>query len=186
MPKYKVAIYGGMDGLTFEDLIVKYTSGYQYPLKIRKGSYVPVEIFDPLDIQKSLTVGSLRHYIDDGSVIIDYSDLEKKKKQRILRKKKKDIKDIKPTLKPSVEENKAEPSPETSQQKAEETKPANDEQIDLQDVKAETDFFKLSFFNKMQFIKNCKDKSLLSKLLEKLPEDAKQLKLHITYRLQNL
>lgn len=184
MPKYKVAVYGTMDGLIFEDLIVKYTTGYQYPLKVKKGNFVPTDIFNPLDIQKSLAVGSLRSYIDKGSVIVEYSDIEKNKRKRKSRKK--TVEDIKPQIKPSVEAEKIEEPPqEESQQKTEETKEFKP--IDLKDVKASDDFFKLSFYNKLQYINHCNDKGLLTELLEKLKDQPTgQLHVKISYRLQHL
>lgn len=182
MPKYKVAIYGTMDGLVFDDLLVKYTTGYQYPLKIKQGHYVPTEIFNPLDIQKSLTVGSLRNYIDSGSVTVEYSDLEIHKRKRKSRKKK--VEDIKPEIKPSVEVVPEVPK-EEPQQKTEETKEFKP--IDLKDVKASDDFFKLSFYNKLQYITHCKDKGLLTELLEKLKDQpTSQLHVKISYMLQRL
>ena len=185
MPKYKVVVYGTMDGLVFDDLIVKYSTGYRYPLKIKRGNYVPTEIFDPLDIQKSLTVGSLRNYIDAGSVRVIYSDLETNKQNRKSRKKK--VEDITPEIKPSVEVAITEEIPQEAAQQTEETKEFKP--IDLKDVKASDDFFKLSFYNKLQYVNHCNDKGLLTALLEhpKLKDQPTgQLHVKISYRLQHL
>ena len=182
MPKYKVCVYGTMDGLVFDDLLVKYTTGYQYPLKIKRNHYVPTEIFNPLDIQRSLTVGSLRNYIDSGSVLVEYSDLETNKRKKKSRKKK--VEDVTPEIKPSVEVVPEVPK-EEPQQKPEETKEFKP--IDLKDVKASDDFFKLSFYNKLQYITHCKDKGLLTELLEKLKDQpTSQLHVKISYILQHL
>ena len=51
MPKYKVMVYGSGDGLIFPDLLVEYSSGLRFELKVLKDNYIPVEIFNELDIK---------------------------------------------------------------------------------------------------------------------------------------
>jgi hypothetical protein len=175
MPQYRVAVYGGMDGLLFEDLVVLYSSGVKFALRVKQGDMVPIEIFDPLDIKKSLAVGSLGSYVRSGAVRVEFSDLEKNNKKRKPR----------PVEVPVVQQT--QPSVEVAQpiqQQPEETPKVQDAPADLKDVKAVDDFFKLSFFNRLKFIQNCTDKGVLSELLSKI--DSPQLKNNIQYRLENL
>jgi len=181
--KYRVVVPGGMDGVLFDDLYVTYSSGHKFQLHVKQGDCIPVEIFDPLDIQKSLVVGSLGNYIKAGIVKVEYSDLEKNNKKRKPQQKKEEITQ-QPTqlLQPSVE------AVQPVQQKPEETLPpmAQDAPTDLKDIKVADDFFKLSFFNRLKFIQNCNDKSVLTELLENPKLDSTQIKNNLVYRLETL
>jgi hypothetical protein len=178
MPQYRVVVFGGMDGLLFEDLLVTYTSGLKYPLRVKQGELVPVQIFDPSDIEKSLVVGSLGSYIKAGAIRVEYSDVEQNKRKRKPRVKK----DEKPEpTKPSAET----PQPVVEQQKPEEPQSVPETvPTDLSSAKTVEDFMNLSFFNKLKFIGNCTDKSVLNELHKKI--DSPQLKNNISYRLQEL
>lgn len=178
MPQYKVVIFGGMDGLLFEDLIVTYSSGHKFPLRVKQGQLVPVEIFDPLDIQKSLVVGSLGNYIKAGAIKIEYSDIEQNKRKRKPREKK-EVKQ-EPTNNPSV----ATPQPVEVQQKTEEVQTVQQAPTDLGSANTVDDFLNLSFFNKLKFIQNCTDKGLLSTIQAKT--ESPQLKNNISYRMNQL
>lgn len=178
MPRYKVTVYGGMDGLLFPDLLIKYSTGYFYPLRVRQGDYVPTEIFDPLDIQRSLLTGSLGSFIKANSVIVEYSDVELKKITKQPRKKKQE----------QIEQTIIQPPAETVQieqpkvvQQTETGAPAH---IDFKDVKATEDFLKLSYFRRLEFIKQCTDKSLLTTLSQTL--NSQQFKFQIDMRLKEL
>lgn len=177
MPEYRVVIFGGMDGLLFEDLVVTFSSGHRFPLRVKQGDMVPVEIFDPLDIKKSLIVGSLGSYIKAGAVRVEYSDLEKENKKRKPRQTKVAVIEAQP-IQPSVE------TLQPVQQISEETPKVPQAPADLKDVKNIDDFFKLSFFNRLKFIQNCSDKGVLTELLTKV--DSPQLKNNISYRLEQI
>lgn len=167
MPRYKVCVYGSHDGLVFTDLIVTYSSGLQYELKVKYGEYVPVELFHPLDIKNSLLTGSLKGFIEGNAVKVEYSDLEQKKRKRKHKKTKKEsIQKL-----PSVEEEKQvlkteEPPKEIPQPKPEETTFVDDKEVNFKDIKTVEDFSKLSYFKKTSFAKQSKNKSLLAELLE--------------------
>ncbi len=178
MPKYRVATYGGMDGLIFPDLLIKYSTGYVYPLRVRQGDCVPTEIFDPLDIQRSLLTGSLGSLIKANAVVVEYSDVEVKQHNKQPRKKKQpqEVLQI-----PATEEAPKEvPQPQVVEQ----TSPGKPAHIDFKDVAAPEDFLQLSFFRRLEFIRQCTDKSLLSQLSKKI--DSEQLKFQIDRRLEQL
>lgn len=179
MPKYKVAVYGGMDGLCFPDLIVKYSTGYFYPLRVKQGDYVPIEIFDPLDVQRSLLTGSLGSFVKANAVLVEYSDVETKQQNKQPRKKKQDIQaPVAPT--PEAPLVVVETKPQVVEQPSTD-KPAH---IDFKDVATPEDFLKLSYFRRLEFIKQCTDKGLLTQLSQKL--DSQQLKFQIDMRLKEL
>lgn len=179
MPQYRVVTFGGMDGLLFEDLVVTYSSGHRFPLRVKQGELVPVEIFDPSDIKKSLIVGSLGNYVRAGAIRVEYNDVEqnnKKRKPRVVEA----AQPVAPEPQPSVE------TAQPVQQTQEETPTVQQPHVptDLKDVKVTDDFFKLSFFSRMKFIQNCTDKGVLTELLSKI--DSPQLKNNIQYRLDQL
>jgi hypothetical protein len=179
MPRYRVVVYGGVDGLLFEDLIITYSSGYRYPLRVKQGDYVPVEIFSPLDIRKSLVVGMLGNYVRAGAVKTEYSDIEQNKRKRKLRQKNIEIKQ--PT-KPSVDTPVI--SEPAIQQKTEDTPQVQVVPTDLKTGDSTDNFFKLSYFQRLKFIQSCNNKGILSDLLDKI--DSEQLKHHIENQLQKL
>lgn len=180
MPKYKVAVYGGMDGLCFPDLIVKYSTGYYYPLRVKQNDYVPTEIFDPLDIQRSLLTGSLGSFIKANAVLVEYSDVETKQQNKQPRKKKQEISQA-PTPQPPLE---APLAVETKPQVVEQPSTDKPAHIDFKDVAAPEDFLKLSYFRRLEFIKQCTNKGLLTQLSQKL--DSQQLKFQIDMRLKDI
>ena len=175
MPRYRVEVYGSHDGLIFPDLLVCYSSGLQYELKVKQGEYVPVELFNPLDIQKSLLTGSLKAYIEGDAVKVIYSDYEQRKKRRRQRK----PKDVSIQKLPSIEEEKPdlkteEPPKEIPQSKPEEKLFVDDKDVNFKDINTVEDFSKLSYFKKTSFAKQSKNKNLLTELL-----DVKTLDSHI-------
>lgn len=182
MPEYRVVIFGGMDGLLFEDLIVTYSSGHRFPLRIKQGELVPQQIFDPLDIQKSLAVGSLGNYIKAGAVKVEYSDVEQSKRTRKPRAKKEAVKP-EPIKQPSAEPVQETPV-EVVQQKAEETQSVQQAPTDLSGVNTVENFIKLSFFQKISFIQHSTDKEFLKQLLQKI--DSPQLKNNLSHRISEL
>jgi len=187
MPRYRVMVYGTHDGLAFPDLLVKYTSGLFYELKVKQGECIPVEIFDSLDIRKSLLTGSLKKAIESGAVKVEYSDLEQKKRKR---KQRKQLKELQITKLPSVEEEqpdlkKEEPPKEIPQQKSEEITFVDDKDVNFSDIKTVEDFSKLSYFKKTSFAKQSKNKDLLTKLLKQDALDA-HIKNTIIFHLSEL
>lgn len=179
MPRYKVAAYGGLDGLLFPDLLIKYSSGYQYPLRVKQGEYIPIEIFDPLDIQRSLLTGSLGNFIKGNAVVVEHSDVELKKQTKQPRKKKQAIEISKPEQ-PPIEA----PSVSEQPQVVEQTDADLEHQpayIDFKDVTTVESFLKLGYFRRLEFIKQCNDFSLLSQLSDKT--DSQNIKALIYYRI---
>lgn len=179
MPRYKVQVYGQIDGLVFPDLLIKYSSGYFYPLRVKLGEYVPSELFDPLDIQRSLLTGSLGSFIKNKAVMVEYSDIELRKMNKQPRKKKQE-QIIAPQPTPLVEAA----TPIVQPPVVEQTSPGKPEHIDFKDVAKTDDFLKLSYFRRLEFIKQCNDKSLLTQLSEKL--ESQQLKFQIDIRLKEI
>jgi hypothetical protein len=55
--------------LHFQDLSVRYNNGYAPYLKIKEGEEIPVDLLDADDVKKSMLVGSLKGYIDNGWVV---------------------------------------------------------------------------------------------------------------------
>lgn len=177
MPRYKVVAYGGVDGLLFEDLIVTYSSGHRFPLRVKQGTYIPVEIFDPLDIQKSLIVGSLGNYIRAGAVKVEYSDIEQNKRKRKPRQ----TQVTQPAI-PSAEKAAPEAVP---QQTSEETKSVPEAPTDLKTVDIFEQFKGMNYFQKLKFIQSSTDKGLLSELQVKYDKEA-PIKAALEDRLQTL
>lgn len=197
MPKkkirYKVVVYGTSDGLRFPDLLIKYSSGFQLPLQVKRGEYLPddPEVLDPADIKKSIAAGSLGKYLKAGWVVED--DGRKPRKQRRRKKSQ-----LKPTPVPPKPVNKEEQAVERqenntskdSQQKTESTtNSANEESqqaVNFTEVKSFADFNKIKgFWQRKQFIRVCKDKALLSDILNNV-DSASQIANIIELRIEKL
>src|SRR5690348_9977990 len=54
--------------LHFQDLSVKFNNGYAPYLRVKEGEEIPLDLLDTEDIKKSLRVGSLKGYLDNGWV----------------------------------------------------------------------------------------------------------------------
>lgn len=52
--------------LNFPDLSIKYNNGYAPSLRVVEGAEIPLDVLDPEDVRKSLKVGSLKGYADNG------------------------------------------------------------------------------------------------------------------------
>jgi len=174
--RFKIITYGGLDGVKFPDLLVKYSSGYVLPLHVKEGQYVPLEILDPLDVKKSLIVGSLGHYIETGAVKVEDDELLKEELKVEVKKVDVINKDEKIQIEPTVEKI------EFQQIQAESEKFLTN----LSDVKEVNDFFKLSYFQKLKFIKECNDKILLQSVMSKVPPDGKQLLNNLQLKLSQI
>lgn len=175
MPRYKVLSYGGIDGTTFPDLLIHYSTGYLLPLHVKQGEYVPLEILDPLDVKKSLIVGSLGRYIASGDILIEDDKIQEKldsmKNSNI-----ESIPEVQTSTTPtSTIETKS--VPELKPQEAQ----LEEHLTNLSDVKNIDDFFKLSYFLKLRFIKECTDKDFLNQIINRT--DSKQLKNNVALRI---
>jgi hypothetical protein len=184
--RYKVVAFGGHDGLAFDELLVKFSGGYMLPLKVKQGEYIPLQVLDPMDVEKSLLVGSLGRYLKGGQVVIEEDDEPKKPK---------DVQEAsriaKANTKAAAKKNPApaEPISEPEPIKAATPPPpvSGPETMleNISQVKVEDDFYKLGFFMKVKFIENCSDKALLMRLLEKT-KGSHQLQTNIQLKLASL
>ena len=174
--RYRVNTYGGMDGLHFPDLQVRYSTGYLLPLKIKEGEYIPLEILDPLDVKKSLLAGSLGKYIASGDVVVEDDEIVLKatpKKRQLAE------------IVSNAPEFPQQPEISTKEEAAKVIEQPIVEQVtSLSAVKTIADFTKLGYFLKLRFIKECNDKALLQELFSKL--DSRQLKNNIQLKLSQL
>lgn len=186
MKRYKVVAFGGQDGLLFDELLVKFSGGYNLPLRVKQGNYVPIEILDPMDLKKSLIVGSLGKYIKGGQVIEEHYD---PKKEKIIQEPPKVSEGHKEPEAKKEPTPAAEPVSITEPIKAATPPPpiSGPEPMleSISQVKQEDDFYKLGFFMKVKFIENCSDKALLLKLLEKT-KGSHQLQTNIQLKLATL
>lgn len=186
MKRYKVIAFGGHDGLLFDELLVKFSGGYLLPLKVKQGEYLPLQILDPLDVEKSLLVGSLGRYLKNGQVVIEEDDNESAKPKAVQEASRVAKAHTKSATKkePAPTEPISEPTPKVA------TPPppvSGPEPLleSISQVKAEEDFYKLGFFMKVKFIENCSDKALLLKILEKT-KGSHQLQTNIQLKLASL
>lgn len=186
MKRYKVVAFGGHDGLSFDELLVKFSGGYMLPLKVKQGGYLPLQILDPLDVEKSLLVGSLGRYLKNGQVVIE-EDNEPTKEKSVQEASRL----AKANTKAAAKKNPtpAEPISESAPTKTA-TPPPPVSGLEpmlesISQVKVEEDFYKLGFFLKVKFIENCSDKALLLRLLEKT-KGSHQLQVSIQLKLASL
>jgi hypothetical protein len=178
MPQYKVVTFGGMDGVKFPDLLVKFSTGYLLPLHVKQGEYIPLEILDPLDVKKSLLVGSLGRYIACGDVIVEDDSIPAS-----LSAKTEEIPNV-PSVKLSETPTPISEPMKVQPKQVENSAPEEQQLTNLSQVKQADDFFKLGYFLKLRFIKECNDKTLLQQLHNKT--DSKQLQNNIQIKLAQL
>lgn len=184
MKRYKVRQINDtiLHEMPFPDLLIKYTTGLTLMLKVKEGEYLPIEILDPSDLQRSLIVGSLGSYIKAGKIIVE--DDEEKPKPEPTVSKPVPVSQPKPQIH-SVEEVQV-PKPEPQPQPQVELSPVAQKQPiqDLAQVKTVEDFSQLSYFLRTKFVSNCTDKALLSSILKTI--DSSQIKHSIMNRLELL
>lgn len=192
--RYKVTTYGGVRGLQFPDLLVKYSSGYTIPLEVPEGEYVPLEILDPLDVKKSLIVGSLGKFIASGKVTVVNDELSKidlsKPKQEVKKEEPKKVEEKKePTInkfqiiqkEPTKQEDTSSSDP--IDPKVEPPKVIEPQLTSLSDVKELKDFDRLSFYLKKRFLRETKDRALLLRIYQ--TTDSNSFKLQVKQRLKD-
>lgn len=182
--RYRVKIKNSKDNLTyvtFPDLIVRYTSGWNEPLKILEGQEIPLAACDSEDVRKSFLAGSLFRYLNSGW--IEEIPPEPKKEKPLSPAM---IQAMTPMVgtgdiplmsippKP-ISENKAEEAAKPSLPEAQNTL------SNFSLVRSYEDFEKLSYFLKLRFIKETSDKELLKIILEKT--SSHQFKNNISLRL---
>lgn len=182
--------------LNFPDLSIKYNNGYSPALKLKEGEEIPLDLLDADDVKKSLRIGSLKGYMDNGwleEITATNETLPSEEPTRlshfITEKMVLAPEMIAPLkkLEPQVQSKKEEvPSapilPEVKEVDKSQTPAPKVEQItDLTLVKTYEDFNTLSHFLKLQFIKDCTDIDLLKDILGKTP--SVQFKNNINLRL---
>ncbi len=182
MIRYKVMTYGGIRGLEFPDLLIKYSSGYTIPLEVHQGEYLPLEILDPLDIKKSLIAGSLGRFISQGKVSVEGDTLPYFDLAKIRAAKKIPAKQTEPT-KEDQKEVATETSSASPALKVEPPKIIEPQITNLSDVKELKDFDRLSFYLKKRFLRDSKDMALLLHIYQ--TTDSNSFKLQIKQRLND-
>jgi len=184
--------------LNFPDLSIKYNNGYSAPLKINEGDEIPIDLLDASDVEKSMRVGSLKGYMDNGW--IEEIKPEDKTKaddpvrlshfitERMISAPEmiaplKPLESAAPT--PKEETPAAQILPEVKEVDKSQTPIPRPKQItDLTLVKTYEDFNTLSHFLKLQFIKDSNDVALLIDILGKTP--SVQFKNNINLRLTQI
>jgi len=168
--------------LPFPDLSVKYNNGYAPSLKVKEGDEIPLDVLDPEDVRKSLKVGSLKGYLENGWIeeILE----EPKAEDKIILSKTNSINE----LDIKVEQKQLDvPTttilPEVA--KVDSIKMVENKQItDLNKVFSYEDFCKLDHFLKIRFIKESQNIDLLKDILGKTTSN--QFKNNIELRLSQI
>ncbi len=181
--QYKVVVFGGIDGLKFPELPIKFSNGVSAPLYVKKGQYLPLDILDPLDVKKSLIAGSLGRAIKAGMVVVEDDTPVPPPPTPV-------VQPPKPVVAPEVVASEPKPVPEEpkplsyKQAIVEASKEAAGPITDLSSVKSYEDFCRLSYFLKLRFVKDCTDKNLLKTIGDKA--DSNQIKNNINIRLASM
>ena len=186
--------------LHFQDLSVKYNNGYAPFLRVAEGEEIPLDLLDTEDVKKSLRVGSLKGYIDNGWIVeINENDPVVKEnptqlsnfitEQMVFRPEMiqplKSIQAIKQETTQDTQSPAVTILPEVKVVEAEKLATPKIEPItDLALVKTFEDFERLSQFLKLRFIKDSDNIELLKDILGKTP--SVQLKNNITLRLTQI
>lgn len=178
--------------LNFPDLSIKYNNGYSAPLKINEGDEIPLDLLDASDVEKSMRVGSLKGYMDNGwieEIKSEVKDEDPVRLSHFITERMILAPEMIAPLKP-LESAAPTPKEETpATQILPEVKEVDKSQIpapkvqitDLTLVKTYEDFNTLSHFLKLQFIKDSNDIPLLMDILGKTP--SVQFKNNINLRL---
>jgi hypothetical protein len=182
--------------LPFPDLSVKYNNGYAPSLRIKEGHEIPLDVLDPEDIRKSLKVGSLKGYLDNGwieeipeneiveepiSVPLSHFITE----QMVLAPKVAPVK-TEVVLPAQKEVSIPQPNlPEVEKVVDKQVPVSQNEPItDFKLVKTYEDFIRLTHFLKLRFIKETDDITLLKDILGKT--SSAQFKNNIILRLSQI
>jgi hypothetical protein len=164
--------------LIFPDLSVKYNNGYSLPIKVAEGAEIPLDVLDQEDVRKSLKIGSLKGYLDNGWIEEIFGDivdpiqspslshfiteqmvLAPKAPTKVVEAKLPEIKEV-PTKPNLPEEVKVVEQNQVSI-------PITEPITDLNIVKSYEDFNRLSHFLKIRFIKETNDIALLKDISSK-------------------
>jgi len=165
--------------LSFPDLCVKYTNGFALPLKIAEGVEIPLDVLDPEDIRKSLKVGSLNGYLNNGWIEEIFADAVEPiqstslsqfiTEQMVLAPKVIPAKAAEAILPSKIDV----PSPQSilpevvKEEKSKVSDPIIESLTDFSLVKSCDDFNRLSHTLKLRFIKDCVDVTLLKDISDK-------------------
>lgn len=180
MKQYRVAVINSPENrqlVKFHDLLIKYSTGYMIPLQLLEGDLIPLEVLDPVDVQKSLIVGSLGKYIRDKKVFVE--DDAPLPQEEI---KTETPKELPPIAKSKVE---AEPKAETPlepKRPAQDLKTEEKPLTNFEEVHTIEDFNRLAYFLRLRFVRESPDLELLKKISS--CSDSLQLKNLIQFRLQ--
>jgi hypothetical protein len=181
--------------LNFPDLCVKYTNGYSLALKVAEGQEIPFDVLDQEDIRKSLKVGSLKGYLDNGWVEEILADevvpaqltpLSHFITEQMIASPSM-LEPLKPFVaKPETKEVPLQPIlPEAPKaEKSKVSEPIVESLTDLSLVKSYEDFNRLSHTLKLRFIKDCTDVALLKDISGKT--SSVQFKNNISLRLTQI
>lgn len=187
--------------LNFPDLSVKFNNGWAPSLRVIEGAEIPLDVLDPEDIRKSMKVGSLKGYMDNGWIetIIDgpveQPSLAPVPLSHFITEQMisapgmiaplKQLEQTKPTIEKEVLP--AKPNLPEEVKDIEKTKvlvvPV-EPITDLTLVKTYEDFERLSHFLKLRLIKDSDNIALLKDILGKTP--SVQFKNNITLRLTQI
>lgn len=186
--------------LSFPDLSVKYNNGYSTPLKLKEGEEIPLDLLDADDIKKSLRVGSLKGYSDNGwleeitAVNEIVSTEQPTRLSHFITEKMISAPEMIAPLKrlepvaPVAKQEDVPPTPILPEvkevDKSQISIPKTEPITDLALVKTYEDFNTLSHFLKLQFIKDSNDMTLLKEILGKTP--SVQFKNNINLRFTQL
>jgi len=182
--------------LHLQDLSVKFNNGYAPYLRVKEGEEIPLDLLDAEDIKKSLRVGSLKSYMDNGW-IVEIKDTETLIEPEVTRLsnfiteamvfRPEMIQPLKP-LEALPQDTSKEVNPATPilpEVKVVDTSTPKIEPItDLALVKTFEDFQRLSQLLKLHFIKESDNFELLKDILGKTP--SVQLQNNITLRLSQI
>lgn len=186
--------------LHLQDLSVKYNNGYAPYLRIREGDEIPLDLLDADDIKKSLRVGSLKGYMDNGWVVEIKDDEVLNKPEEPTRLSNfiteemvfrpemiQPLKTLTPQTQDASKDAQSPAAPILPEVKVAETTvsaPKIEPITDLALVKTFEDFERLSQFLKLRFIKDSDNFELLKDILGKTP--SVQLQNNITLRLTQI
>jgi len=184
--------------LSFPDLSVKYNNGWAPALHIKEGNEIPLDVLDPEDVRKSLRVGSLKGYMENGwvSEIVDdavplpeqLTSLSHFITEQMVSAPGMiaPLKVLDPVV-PATDVLPAKPNLLEEVKVVEKSvvvAPKPNEISDTSLVKTFEDFERLSHTLKLRFIKDCLDPLLLRDILSKTPSN--QFKNNINFRLTQI
>lgn len=162
---YRVKIFNAKENIVsvpFNDLCVKFSSGYVLPLQVREGDIIPLDALDSEDVRKSLLVGSLRKYLDLGKIEPIYEAEPEPEVAPVVPQNVPTVSEPTPVVEKEAEKpvTPAEVPPPVREETASNQTPLTD----LNLVKTYDDFSRLSYFLKLRFIKESDNVALLKEI----------------------